>query len=310
VSQDRSLILVTGATGAQGGATARSLLTHGFKVRFLTRNPHSAAAKKLIDAGAQAVAGDMDDPCSVATAMEGVYGVFSVQVPDSKGTDAERRHANTLVSAAQAAGVKQFVHTSVCEAGKHTEFPRWDSGYWWQKYWTDKWDAEEAVRSADFEFWTLLKPAFMMDNLAQPKAQYMFPHLTHGKIITALLPDTRMQLIAADDVGAVACAAFLDPHGFNQQNLDLAAQALTMADVAQALSIGLDTPVSAQSVSPDEAIAAGMFAGWVRSQEWTNEVGYRADIPAVQTWLKGHGITLSTLASWVERHAHEIQINR
>lgn len=309
MSTNRSLILVTGATGAQGGATARELLAHGFKVRFLTRNPQSSAAGKLIDAGAEASAGDMEDPASVAAAMQGVQGVFSVQLPDSGGTDAERRHANTLISEAQAAGVQHFVHTSVCEAGKHEQFPRWDSGYWWQKYWTDKWDAEQAVRRAGFTYWTVLKPAFMMENLAQPKAQHMFPHLKQGKIITALLPDTHMQLIAADDVGAVARAAFADPTAFNQQSLDLATQALTMEEVAAALSAVLDKPVGAQSVGPDEAIKAGLFAGWVRSQEWTNEVGYRADIPSVQAWLQKHGISLTPFTRWIERHTGEIQID-
>ena len=122
------------------------------------------------------------------------HAVFSVQLPDSAGADAERRHGFALIKAAREAGVQHFVHTSVCESGRHTSFPRWESGYWWQKYWTDKWDVEEAVRHAGFERWTVLKPAFLMDNFAQPKAKFMFPHLQQGRIVTALRPDTRMQL--------------------------------------------------------------------------------------------------------------------
>lgn len=309
MSAIKPLILVTGATGAQGGATARALLAEHFRVRFLTRNPDSPAAVALVAAGAEAVAGDMEDAASLASAVAGASGVFSVQIPDAAGTDAERRHGFALIEAAKAAGVTHFVHTSVCEAGKHTAFPRWGNDYWWQKYWTDKWDVEEAVRSAGFNHWTVLKPAFMMDNFAQPKARYMFPHLQQGQIITALGPATRMQLVAADDVGRLAHAAFKDPQHFSGKNIDLAVEALTMEEVADALSQALGKPVSAQSVSPGQAVEAGLFAGWVRSQEWTNEVGYRADIPALNQALGDRGIVLTPFATWIERHAAEIQID-
>jgi uncharacterized protein YbjT (DUF2867 family) len=298
------IILVTGATGAQGGATARALLEAGVRVRVLTRSPETRAAKHLASAGAELIQGDMGDPASLCPAMRGVYGVFSVQVPDSGGTDAERRHGFALIEAARAANVRHFVHTSVCEAGRHLSFSRWDSGYWWQKYWTDKWDVEEAVRNADFAHWTVLKPAFMMDNFAQPKAKHMFPHLKKGQIVTALLPSTRMQLVAADDVGAFACAALANPGRFDRANIDLAAEALTMQEVAATLSRTLHKGVSARSVSPQDAVGAGLFPGWVRSQEWTNEVGYRADIDA----LAAYGVPLTPFAGWIERHADEILI--
>ena len=309
MSAIKPLVLVTGATGAQGGAVARELLSADFHVRILTRNPQSPAAQALIAVGAEAVVGDMEDASSLAAALEGASGVFSVQIPDAAGTDAERRHGFALVQAAKAAGVTHFVHTSVCEAGKHTQFPRWDSNYWWQKYWTDKWDIEEAVRGAGFTHWTVLKPAFMMENFAQPKARHMFPHLTQGKIITALLPSTRMQLIAADDIGVVARAAFVDPGHFSGHNIDLAIEALTMDEVASTLTQVLNKQVRAESVSPEKAIESGVFAGWVRSQEWTNEAGYQADIPALVQSLGRRDIVLTPFEAWVKRHAGEIHVD-
>jgi uncharacterized protein YbjT (DUF2867 family) len=98
---------------------------------------------------------------------------------------------------------------SVARCGEHTGFPQWDSGYWSRRYWSDKWDIEEAVRHAGFAHWTVLKPVFVMDNFASPKVKYMFPHLLEGRLLTALRPATRIQLVAADDVGAFACAAFM-----------------------------------------------------------------------------------------------------
>lgn len=296
-----SPILVTGGTGAQGGATARALLAAGYPVRVLTRSPDSPAAQALVKQGATVVAGDMDDPASLVSALQGIYGVFSVQIPDSSNTDSERRQGFALVEAAHQAGVQHFVHTSVCEAGKHTSFARWDSGYWWQKYWTDKWDIEERVRHAGFPFWTVLKPAFMLDNFTLPKARYMFPHLVDGKIITAFDPQTRMQLTTADDVGAFARKAFEYPERYNGKSIDLANEALSMDEVAALLSRVLHRNIISESVSPDEAIAAGLFPGWVRSQEWTNEVGYRADINA----LAAYEVPLTPLEQWVKKHISE-----
>jgi uncharacterized protein YbjT (DUF2867 family) len=239
----------------------------------------------------------MDDAASLRAAMRGAVGVFSVQVPDTKGDDSERRHGFALVQAARDAGVIHFVHTSVTGTAQRTGFPRWASGYWSQKYWNDKWEVEEAVRQAGFVAWTVLRPAFMMDNFARPKSEWMFPHLAQGEIATALFPQTRMQLIAADDVGAFAAAAFANQSDFSEQEIDLAAEALTMGEIAGVLGEATRRPVIARSLTPAEALARGLHAGWVRSQEWTNEIGYRADIAALARW----GVPLTPFAIWVGR---------
>ena len=304
MAQRNNLVLVTGATGTQGGAAAREMLAAGFPVRVLSRNPGGAAAQALARLGAEVVQGDYEDLPSLESACRGAAGVFSVQRPDADGSDSERRHGFALIEAARKAGTRHFVHTSVCEAGKHASFPRWESGYWYQKYWTDKWDIEERVRAAGFERWTVLKPAFMMDNYAEPKAERMFPQLRQGEILTAFPPDTRLQLIAGDDVGAFARAALVEPARFDRQNIDLAAEALTMTEVAAILSRHCSRPVRARSATPKEVKAAGQFPGWVRTQEWIGEVGYRADIGALAPW----GVALTSFDSWVQQHRASIRI--
>ncbi|MEC3996559.1 NmrA family NAD(P)-binding protein [Actinacidiphila sp. DG2A-62] len=64
-------VLVTGATGNQGGAVARALLAEGRPVRALVRDPSSAAARALATAGATLVRGDLDDSASLKEAVTG-----------------------------------------------------------------------------------------------------------------------------------------------------------------------------------------------------------------------------------------------
>ena len=298
-------ILVTGATGAQGGAAARQLLRHGYPVRCLTRNADSAHARELVQLGAEAVVGDFDDRSTLDAATRNAWGVFSVQIPAAAGTDSERRHGFALIEAAVRNGAAQFVHTSVSCAGRHESFPRWNEDYWSRKYWTDKWDIEQAVRAAGFQRWTVLRPAFLMENFARPKAAFMFPHLSSGEIATALRSSTKMQLIAADDIGAFACAAFEDAPRYHGQNIELAAEALTMPEVADVLSRVMGRPVVNHELTPEQALARGLFPGWVRSQEWSNQVSYCANIPR----LAQYGIELTSFEQWARNHRGQIRID-
>ncbi|MDH6152737.1 MULTISPECIES: NmrA family NAD(P)-binding protein [Paraburkholderia] len=295
-------VLVIGATGAQGGAAARHLLAAGRKVRFLTRNPDSPAARALVEMDAQALRGDLDDRDLLAKAMEGVVSVFSVLLPDFERSDRERRQGFALVNAARNAEVPQFVHTSVAQAGNHETFPGWSEKRWNRKYWTDKWEVEEAVRAAGFESWTVLQPAFMMDNLAEPKAGTMFPHLREGLLLSALLPDARLDWIAADDVGALAGSALNDPQRWHGETVPLASERLTMSEVANRLGNVLGAQINVLHVSPDEARAKGLAPGWVNAQEWINAVGYRVDIDS----LSKRGVKLTPMVDWIDANRQHI----
>src|SRR5438067_2479958 len=101
MAETKPLILVTGATGAQGGATARALLDAGYPARILTRNPDGPAARALAERGAEVAKGDLDQPETLAAALAGVYGVFSLLRPDADGSDSERRHGFALIEAAR-----------------------------------------------------------------------------------------------------------------------------------------------------------------------------------------------------------------
>ncbi|HEY0468038.1 MAG TPA: NmrA family NAD(P)-binding protein, partial [Polyangiaceae bacterium] len=138
-------VLVTAATGRQGGATARALLAEGSsRVRVLVRNRDAPNAQALAAAGAQVVVGDLDEPASLRAACAGARAVFSMQSPimSKTGVDysKERQQGKNLVQAARAAGVDTFVHTATSGVGDHRHVEGWAEGRWksHEDYWENK----------------------------------------------------------------------------------------------------------------------------------------------------------------------------
>ena len=291
-----SPVLVTGATGKQGGATARALLAAGVPVRALVRDPASERARAIQALGAELVTGDLYDPGSLRPALEGVRGVFSVQMPDMANLegDSEWVQGRTLVDAAAAAGVPQFVHTSVSGAGQHRSVPGWAEGRWtsMEHYLETKSALQDRVRDAGFEHWTLLKPGFFMENFLPPS--FLLPH---SRLVTTIKPGTELSLVAVADIGAAAAAAFADPARFHRVELELASEMMTMMRIAEVLSRVLGVELTAPDMTAEEAIAAGAPPFAVR-HEWQNEVGH----PARPEFARALGIPLTSFADWAESH--------
>jgi hypothetical protein len=150
---DNQVILVTGATGRQGGAVARSLLGSGFAVRSLVRDPQKPGAEALAGAGTELARGDLDDPASIERALEGAYGVFSVQNFFQAGYEGEIRQGTSLADVAKAAGVSHFVYSSVGSAHRETGISHFES----------KRHVEEHVLSTGIPY-TIVRPVFFMHN--------------------------------------------------------------------------------------------------------------------------------------------------
>jgi hypothetical protein len=199
---------VVGATGTQGGEVAHALLARGEVVRALVRDRHSPASMALQRMGAEIAEVDLDDADSLHIALPGTDALFSVQLAPGSDPDIERRQARILMAAARAAGIRHVVHSSVSNTGAFDSMAGWVEGRWERNYWESKRDAEDHVRHAGFPTYSILRPAFMMDNFAIPKAQRMFPDLAEGKILTAIEPETPMVLIAAEDIGIGGGSAY------------------------------------------------------------------------------------------------------
>lgn len=296
------LILVVGGTGTQGGNVARELLAHGHRVRILTRNIESPAAKLMAEKGTEIMCGDMGDPSSLIPVMEGVDAIFSVQYVDPNDHTIEKRNASALIKAAANAGVKQVVHTSVTGSDK---FPRWDKHEGLVKYWDDKWEIEEYIRNGGFEFWTILHPTFFMENFTEKLAEFMNPELKKGVIFTALNSDTKVDMNCGEDMAAVARAAFEDPKGFNGKDVTIVSDSLTMKEAADILAKETGKNVTSISLTPEETVKRGLHPGTVNGQEWMNTLENNNDANE----LKEYGVSLTSFEKWVGKNIDKIVID-
>jgi uncharacterized protein YbjT (DUF2867 family) len=276
------VILVSGATGQQGGAVSRSLLEQGFAVRALTRDPEKAEARELADLGVEAVGGDLEDRSSIERVLDGVYGVFSVQQFMEVGVEGEVRQGVQLADAAKAAGVEHYVYSSVGSAHKDTGIPHFES----------KWEVEEHVRASGVPY-TVLRPVFFMQNW-----EYMREPILGGTLPQPLDPDKPFQMIDAEDIGVFAAMAFEDPEGWIGREVDLAGDELTMPEIADTFSRVIGRNVDYVQV-PWEGFEEQMGEEYAVMYRWFNDHGYEADIAALreehpglvsfEQYLRAHG---------------------
>ena len=279
-------VLVTGATGKQGGAVARALLAGGHEVHAITRNADSTAARALAQRGAKLVVADFDRPQTLVDAMKQVDSVFAMSTPFEAGLDAETRHGIALVDAAVKAGVGHFVYTSVASANKDTGIPHFDSKY----------AVEQHLAGTDLD-WTVVAPVYFMENIFMPST---LQALKGGAYATPMPPDRKLQQIAVDDIGAFGAHVIAAREPFFGQRIDIAGDDLTANEQAKILGevlgreIGVVTvPMDAiRSISDDLAI---MY-------EWFIEVGYKGDVAAMRktypavTWQSFGDFARRTLA--------------
>ncbi|GAB2926545.1 NmrA/HSCARG family protein [Streptomyces mayteni] len=280
------VILVTGATGTQGGAVARKLLAEGWRVRALTRDPAKPSARALTALGVELVRGDMDDPASLTGAMKGVHGVFSVQA--AAGSDLppgfvwqdEARWGVNVAEAAAEVGVETFVYTSANGA----DTPRGLSIL------EPKARIERRIAELGLPA-TVVRPTTFMENFVHPLVG-----LQGGKFTTGLKPDIGQQFIAADDIAVFVVLVFARPDEFRGRSFEIAGDELTPPETAELLSRRTGRTIEYVQV-PDEALRA-------RSEEvadgfeWMNQRKMaQADIPALRRLHPG----LLDLETWLDQ---------
>lgn len=293
-------VLVTAATGRQGGATARALLADGTTaVRVLVRNPAAASARALAAAGAEVVVGDLDDPTSLRAACTGVRAVFSMQTPivSADGVDFSKEvgQGANLVEAALAAGVETFVHTATSGVGDHRQVEGWAEGRWksHEPYWENKLTTCERVRHAGFRHWTVILPATFMDHAMFDPAGFV----DGLRMVTVIRTDRPIALVAPEDIGLAAAAAILDPVRFDRVTLQLAGDVLTLPEIVAVLARLEGKPYVVQTGTIEEAIAAGLHPGVAHGLAYMNV----APVLARPELARSLGLAPMRFEAWLRR---------
>ncbi|MDQ2777455.1 MAG: NmrA/HSCARG family protein [Acidobacteriota bacterium] len=261
--EDR-LILVTGATGHQGGAAIRHLQQKNFAVRAVTRDPNQPKARSLVGHGTEVVSADLENPEALTRVLDGVYGVYSVQ-NYADGAETEIRQGINLADAAKRSRISQFVYSSVGSAHKNTGIPHFES----------KFRIEEHVRGTGLPF-SILRPVFFMENWLGMKSG-----IDAGTLALPLRPETRLQMIAVDDIGAFVALAFEHPGKWNGRALDIAGDELSMTELADAFGRMSGREIRYLQV-PWDQFEKQTGPEMTTMYKWFQEVGYDIDIPAIR----------------------------
>lgn len=260
-------VLVTGATGKQGGAVARALLARGHKVRAFTRTPDSDAARALERRGAILTAGRFDDPASLDRALDGADAVFAMGLFwGPGGLEAETREGIALVDAARRAGTRHFIYTSIGSVDRQTGIPFYES----------KVPIERHVAESGLSY-TILGPVFFMENMS---GFPLLPALREGRLMMALPPGRVLQYIAVDNIGRFATQIFEQPERFRGRRIDVASDAVSGQEAADILSRVIGRTITyaqlpLSELSKVNEAYAEMFA-------WFDRVGYQADIDGLR----------------------------
>ena len=257
-------VVVTGATGKQGGAVVRNLLDRGHEVRAVTRDTTSAKAGALSKAGVTLVRASFEDTAALTKALEGATSLFAMTTPFEVGTQAETRQGISAADAAKAAGV-HLVFNSAGSANRQTGVPHFDS-----KYAVEEHISRIGVRA------TVLAPVYFMENLYFGKEQ-----LAKGVYASPLPPTRPLAQVAVADIGAVAVRLLEDPDRFAGKRFDLGGDELTGNEVIAILSRVTGRPFTYFQV-PLDVIRQRMGEDGTRMYEWFDRVGYTFDRAALR----------------------------
>jgi uncharacterized protein YbjT (DUF2867 family) len=259
-------VLVTGATGKQGGAVARALLAKSHQVRAVTRDPESESAQALARAGARLVEADFRKPGSLIAAMQGTDAVFAMTTFFEEGIAAEIQQGKALVEAAVAAAVPYVVYTSVAGADQKTGIPHFDSKY----------DVEKHLQASGLAY-AVVAPVYFMENVYFPQA---LDGLRQGVYAAALPGNRQLEQIAVEDIGKFAALVIEQRDRFAGQRIDIASDELDGNEQADILSEILGRAVDYHQV-PLDALRQ-QSEEMALMYEWFDRVGYDADILALR----------------------------
>ncbi|KAJ0155729.1 Magnesium transporter NIPA3 [Fusarium oxysporum f. sp. albedinis] len=286
-------ILISGATGKQGGAVLDRLVKQNADVEILavSRNPNSPSAQKLLkkSSNIKLVQGDLSDATTIfknasEVTKQPIWGVFSVQVRDG----AEVAQGKGLVDAALDAGVKFFVYTSVDRHGEDslhnpTQVPHFITKHEIEKHLISR------TTGTDMQ-WFIIRPVAFMENLTDNFLGRSF--VTAWKLVVKNKP---LQLVTVTDVGVAGAQAFLKPEKYAGRAVSLAGDELTLEEFERIFKekTGRDLPYT-YSLVVYPIMAMVKELGYMF--KWFKDQGFGANLKA----LRKEYPELMTFGTWLE----------
>lgn len=254
----KKIIVIFGATGAQGGGLAHAILNDSnseFAVRAVTRDSNSEKAKALAAMGAEVVVGDVDDLESMKRVLQGAYGAYFVTFFWAHfSPEKEIGEAKNMASAAKDAGLKHVIWSTLEDVRKYV--PLDDNsmptlhGKYKVPHFDGKGESDQYFIDAGVPV-TFMLASYYWDNLIYfgmgPKRG------ADGKLaITFPMGNKKMAGIAAGDIGKCAYGIFKKGEDLIGKRVGIAGDQLTCAAMAEALSKALGEEVSYNEITPEQ----------------------------------------------------------
>ena len=279
---DNKTIFVTGGTGNQGGAVARSLLQQNFTVKVLTRNINSTKAQNLKTLDIELVKGDLNNADSYREHLKDLHGVFSVQTFEN-GIEEEINQGIKLATIAKELGVKHFLYSSVVGADLNTNVPHIES----------KFKIENYIKQIGMPY-TIIRPTSLYENFLIPQVR---KGILKGKLVQPINRDTIQQYVAVEDIGKAASKIFQNSDLYLSKTMPLATEQLSTQEVADIFSQVLNKKIEYQKLP---VLITRLFLGknLYKMFRWINEKSsfQKEDLELTHKEFPN----LISLKSWIE----------
>jgi uncharacterized protein YbjT (DUF2867 family) len=312
----KKIITVFGATGAQGGGLARSILEDRdgpFAVRAVTRDPASGAARALAAAGAEVVAADLADPGAVARALDGAYGAYCVTFFWAHfSPERELAEARVMAQAARAAGLEHVIWSTLEDTRRWMSLddPRMPTlmGRYKVPHFDAKGEADQFFRDAGVPT-TFLLTSFYWDNLIHfgsgPKPA------ADGKLDFVLpMGSAKLPGIAVEDIGRCAHGVLRRGGELVGQTVGIAGEHLAGADMAAALTRALGREVRHLDVPPEVYRGFGFPGADDLGNMFQFKRDFNADFCAARSVERSRALNprLQNFAQWLAANAARIPL--
>ncbi|MFB9689473.1 NmrA/HSCARG family protein [Amycolatopsis plumensis] len=311
---DKKIIVVLGATGAQGGGLVRAILDDPdgpFAARAVTRNAGSAKARALAERGAEVVEATLDDEESLRQAFAGAHGAYVVtNFWESMSADVELAQAAAAARAAKAAGVAHVVWSTLEDTREVLPVSDHRVPVLQERYTVPHFDAKAEAdaffRDAGVPT-TYLRSTFYWEGFTQGTGPMRGED---GRLVLTLpIGQARLSGIAAEDIGRSAYGVFAAGEQYVGETVSIAGEHLTGAEYAAAFADALGEPVEYRPLTHDRFRSLGLPAGEEFGNMFQFYVEGERDFVAARDLdvVRSLNPRLQTFRAWLAEHVEDVR---